>query len=134
LKVTNDAAACAAFGGIQQVNIARGRDEILTGEVGVIGDGGNSAFQALNLAIQFGANRLLLVGVDMRLDRGVHWHGRHGVGLNNPREENIAKWRRVFDAVAEPIAKLGVEVINCSPVSTLTAYPIVDFSEALHQC
>lgn len=134
MKITNDAAACAAFGGIQQVNIARGRNEILTGEVGVIGDGGNSAFQALNLAIQFGVNRVLLVGVDMRLDRGVHWHGRHGVGLNNPREENITKWRRVFDTVAEPIAKLGVEVINCSLVSTLTAYPIVDFSEALHQC
>ncbi|WP_458760541.1 hypothetical protein ACSVBT_07040 [Afipia sp. TerB] len=134
MKITHDAAACAVFAGIQQVNIVRGCNEILTGDVGVVGDGGNSTFQALNLAIQFGARRILMVGVDMRLDRGIHWHGRHGVGLNNPREENIVKWRRVLDGVAGAITKLGVDVVNCSPVSTLTAYPIVDFSEAIHQC
>lgn len=113
--------------------VATKRDEILVDEVGVVGDGGNSAFQSLNLAVQFGARRILLVGVDLRLDRGVHWHGRHGPGLNNPRAENLDHWRRAFDGVAAQLSDLGVEVINCSPVSTLSAYPIVEFSEAL-QC
>lgn len=113
--------------------IARRRDEVLRDEPGVIGDGGNSGFQAINLAVQFGASKIILVGFDMRIDAGIHWHGRHGRGLNNPTELNVTKWRRVLDAVAPQIASLGVRVINCSPVSALAAYPKMTFLEAL-QC
>jgi len=74
---------------------------------------------------------MILVGFDMRLDQGVHWHGRHPRGLNNPAQANFEKWRKVLDAVAEPIKDMGVTVINCSPVSALTAYPKMTFAEAL---
>jgi hypothetical protein len=98
---------------------------------GRIGGGGNSGFQACNLAVQFGARPLVLVGFDMRLDLGVHWHGAHGPGLNNPNEERVKRWRQYLDQAAPAFARLGVRVINASPVSALRAYPKMNLAEAL---
>lgn len=97
----------------------------------MIGCGGNSGFQAINLAIQFGAKRLLLVGMDFRVDLGIHWHGRHPQTLNNPRPASVDSWRRALEGQAEAIKAMGVEVVNCSPVSTLTAFPKMTLREAL---
>ncbi|MDA9511170.1 hypothetical protein XI09_42280 [Bradyrhizobium sp. CCBAU 11386] len=133
LRLTHDPGACAMFEGLRQVGIARGCDEILVDAPGILGDGGNSGFQAINLAVQCGATRLILVGFDMRLDLGVHWHGKHGRGLNNPNGANIARWRCIIDGQASRLAALGVSVINCSAVSALEAYPKMSLSEAL-QC
>lgn len=131
LKIAHDATVCVEFPEITQVHVEQQRDEILTGEPGVIGDGGNSGFQALNLAVQFGASKIVLVGFDMRRDLGVHWHGKHERGLNNPRDEHFAHWRRALDGAAAKLAELGVQVINASPVSALQAYPTMTFPEAL---
>jgi hypothetical protein len=131
LKIAHDATACVAYRDIVQTHIARGVDKILTETVGITGDGGNSGFQALNIAVQFGATRIVLVGYDMRIDRGLHWHGPHPKGLNNPSEQVLARWRRALDGTAETLAGLGVEVLNASPVSALKAYPIMDFEKAI---
>lgn len=109
----------------------RGCDQILIDHPGILGDGGNSGFQAINLAVQCGAAKIILIGFDMRLDLGLHWHGKHGRGLNNPSERNLARWRRILDASAPRLAELGVSVINCSAVSALEAYPKMRLSEAL---
>lgn len=93
--------------------------------------GGNGGFQAINLAVQFGASRLLLVGFDMRIDLGVHWHGKHERGMNNPSKTTVEKWRAHLDGQAARLKELGVEVINCSLVSALTAYPKMSLEEAL---
>lgn len=111
-------------------------DDILVETPGVIASGsvnggGNSGFQALNIAVQFGCKRIVLVGFDMRLDRGVHWHGRHPQGLNNPSDNLLVHWRRAFHKAAGTLADLGIEVLNASPVSTLTAFPIVSLREAI---
>lgn len=89
---------------------------------GVLGAGGNSGFQALNLTVQTGAARIALVGFDMHLAGGVHWHGRHSGGLNNPIPSTVAGWRAGLDAAAPKLAALGVEVVNCSDQSALQAY------------
>jgi hypothetical protein len=131
LRLTHDAGACATFRGLRQVGIARGRDEILLEQPGILGDGGNSGFQAINLAVQCGARQLILVGFDMRLDLGVHWHGRHGRGLNNPNGGNIARWRYIIDGQAQRLAELGVSVVNCSLVSALEAFPKLPLEEMI---
>lgn len=104
---------------------------MLVGTFGTLGWGGNSGFHALNLAVQFGVKRIALVGFDMRCDKGLHWHGSHEKGLNNPTPGNVERWRRVTDAAAPVLAALGVSVINCSPISALTAYPKMSLSEAM---
>jgi len=135
IKLSQDIGACTAFD-VNKVEVVRMSGSILVETAGVIGagsvnGGGNSGFQALNIAVQFGAKRIVLVGFDMRLDRGVHWHGRHPSGLNNPGDPLFVHWRRALNSAASTLADLGVEVINASPISTLTAYPVMSLKEAI---
>jgi hypothetical protein len=102
-----------------------------TDRAGFVGYGGNSGFHAVNLALQFGAARIVLVGFDYRVDRGVHWHGRHGGRLNNPTELITRRWRARLDATAPTFTRLGIEVINASEHSTLTAFPKRPLLEAI---
>ena len=125
-RITQDARAAADYG-LRKVTLER-RDEILTETPGVLGWGGNGGFHALNLAVQAGAKRIVLMGYDLV---GEHWHGRHPAGLNNPTPSLLAKWAKVLDAQAPRLAALGVEVLNASPRSALTAYPRVPLEAAI---
>jgi hypothetical protein len=134
LKLSVDHDACMLFKDIKEVTLPdTDCNEILTDVPGHIGSGGNSGFQSLNLAVQFGGKRILLIGYDMRIDLGEHWHkARHPMPLSNPHpNDNLPRWRRALDGAAERLGQLGVEVINCSPVSLLKAYPKMSIAEAL---
>jgi hypothetical protein len=131
LKISQDASAVARFPHLLKRVVCRKVDELLTGEPGTIGWGGNSGFQAINLAVQFGAKKLILVGYDMRLDRGLHWHGAHPKSMNNPTPRNVERWCRAVDSTAPILAQMGIPAINCSPVSMLTAFPKMSLAEAL---
>jgi len=121
LKVTQDARGAAAMG-LCCIKVEARMRVMLFDRFGEIGAGGNSGFQAVNLAAQAGASRIVLVGFDLSLARGVHWHGKHGGGLNNPSALNMARWRADLDAAAPMLSALGVEVLNASPHSSLTAF------------
>ena len=120
--------------GVRKVELRRTRnawcDDIIM-DPGVIGAGGSSAFQAMNLALQFGSRRIALAGCDCRLDLGVHWHGPHVNGLRDPYPGTAEIWRKRFDAVAPQLEALGAEVVNCSPISALAAYPKATLAETL---
>lgn len=119
---------------VHSIRIAEKQHRILTAEPGVIGSGGNSGFQALNLAIQFGATRILLIGFDMSDRHGVHWYGRsQGDGRTQPAEWNFVPWRKAFHVAACQMAGLGVQVLNASPLTTLTCFPIVTVENALKE-
>jgi hypothetical protein len=131
LRLSHDRRACDEFK-LQRVMIEQvGLNELLIEKPSYVGAGGNSGFQAFNLAIQFGATGIMLVGIDCSLDQGLHWHGRHPTPLSNPMEYNVKRWREAFDGAAVRAAQLGVDVVNCSPSSKLTAYPKMTIEEAL---
>lgn len=121
--------------GVNLIRTDRSRSDILTDHPGRVGwggtKGGNGGFHCCNLTVQLGVARLLLVGFDMRIDRGVHWHGPHQRGLDNPARSTVEKWRAHLDSLAGRFVELGVTVINCSDVSALTAYPKMDLQKAL---
>lgn len=121
LMVTQHVRDAAKFG-LHCVKLSPKRRTMAFERFGEIGSGGNSGFQAVNLAAQAGASRIVLVGFDYSLERGVHWHGRHPPGMNNPSEANCARWRGDLDACAGLLAGLGIEVFNASPYSSLTAF------------
>lgn len=100
-------------------------------EFGTIGWGGNGGFHALNLAVQFGVKKIILIGYDMRLDLGVHWHGPHPEKMGNPTDGNVARWRRVIDEAALTLEGLEIEVVNCSEISALKSYPKMNLERAL---
>jgi hypothetical protein len=109
------------------------KDRLLTDEPGKTGSGGNSGFQALNLAVQWGARRILLIGFDMTDASGVHWYGRNTwLMANNPDHHNFKRWIAAFEAAAPVLAKMGVEVINCSRYSALKCFPKLSIEDALN--
>lgn len=120
-KFSPSPTVCRLFN-LRQVRL-KARAEILTKEVGVIGcglrtGGGHSGFQAINLAVQFGVKRILLVGFDMVGGRRLP----HEHGVAKQMTSRVAEWRKDMDAVSPQFERIGVEVINCSAVSALTAY------------
>lgn len=89
--------------------------------------GSNSGYQALNLAVHTGAKRLLLLGYDMRESDGrTHWFGDH------PRKTSSAEqFVPAFRTLVEPLRKLGIEVVNCTPGSALDCFPKRALEETL---
>lgn len=95
--------------------------------------GGNSGYQALHLAIHFGASRILLLGYDMKMDgKKKHWFGDYPHQRLNTRG-NFQQWTNSFALLADEIKKLNppVKVLNCTPGSALTCFPKVKLEDAL---
>ena len=92
--------------------------------------GNNSGFQAVNLAILFGAALVVLVGFDMRRQAGrLHFFGDHkDRHLSNTPD--FAKMRGDFAEAAKTIPA-GVSIVNATPQSALTCFPLVTLTEAL---
>lgn len=133
LKFSPSPTAARAFG-LRQIKL-KAKAQILTDELGVIGcglktGGGHSGFQAVNLAVQFGSKRILLVGFDMTLANGAHW-SNETEAVAKPDAARTNMWREEFDACAPQFETLGVKVINCAMKSALKAYPKMPLHEAL---
>lgn len=137
LKMAWSGAGLAEYPDIVGIEIAKGErdrfaDHLVLGPVGTVGGGGNSGFQALNLAVQFGARRVLLIGFDMSDAGGVHWYGRNNWPMSgNPSHWNFPRWVAAFKAAAEPLRDAGVAVYNASPQSALTCFPKTTVAEFL---
>jgi hypothetical protein len=92
-----------------------------TGRVGLdvtpdaIRDGANSGYQAINLAVHFGATRIVLLGYDMR---GDHFFGSHP----DKSKPNFSLCLSTFPTLLKPLAEAGVEVINCTRKTAITCF------------
>lgn len=107
-------------------------DAILCDEPGSIGSGGNSGFQALNLAVQFGITRILLIGFDMNVRSGVHFYGRNDwPGSRNPAQMIFKRWCAAFESATARLQSRGIEVVNASAVSDLNCFPKATVEETL---
>ena len=82
--------------------------------------GFNGGFQAINLAVHLGARRIVLLGYDMAPNPigPSHWFGEHPIPSPSP----YPQMRDAFDSLVEPLAAIGVEVVNCSRRTALTAF------------
>jgi hypothetical protein len=83
--------------------------------------GGNGGYQAVHIAAQRGARRILLCGFDMREVGGKkHWFGDHPDKLNS--KQTYRNWINNFAAFAPVLRDLGIDVVNCTPGSALTSF------------
>lgn len=128
LRVSIDRRACETWG-IARLRCYRS-DSRMQFDLGIVG-GSNSGLNAYNLAVQLEPAKILLVGFDMTLEYGLHWHGLHPERLKNPILDVVGKWRRAVDNAAAIVAARRIKVINCSPISALKRYPKMGFEEAL---
>jgi hypothetical protein len=125
------------------INLAPAKYEKgLNTERGFINHGTHSGFQAINLAYQFGASKIILLGYDCkykhhpeckRNDEGKclqpklckrHWFGSHPAGWGDAN--HILRWVESYRTI-----KADIPIINCSPDTDVDAFPIMDLREAL---
>lgn len=91
-------------------------------------NGRNSGYAAINLAVHYGATRILLLGYDMGTSKGrSHFFGDHP----NKQPSPYAAFRNQFQTIVKPLKKIGVEVINCSRRTALVAFPTGDLRETI---
>ncbi len=86
-----------------------------------VSGGGNSGFQAANLAYIKGAKTILLLGFDMF---GTHYFGPHPKGLD------VASPFKRFIESFESITK-DIEIINCSRQTALHCFPRMGIDDLL---
>lgn len=97
---------------------------------GTIAQGGSIGFsgaQAINLAYQWGARRLLLVGFDMGSQ--AHFFGDHP-----PAIKTTSPWSAMILGLADlarDLVREHVPVINCSPGSAIKFWPVMTLEAGL---
>lgn len=79
--------------------------------------GCNSGYQAINLAVHLGARQILLLGYDMH---GDHFFGSHPDKTKPP----FALCLPMFPTLVAPLAEAGVSIVNCTPGSAITCFPM----------
>ncbi len=94
----------------------------------VIHYGSNGGFQAINLAIHFGAKRIILVGFDMRNDGPRHFFGDHPDPLYN--REEFESLIPNFACAARTLPP-EIRIINCTPGSKLTCFAMAALQETI---
>lgn len=88
------------------------KDHIRTGD--------NSGYQAMHVAAHLGASPILLFGFDMH---GTHWFGDHHWRQGHvPRFSHFVK---MFEAGEPEFRKRGIEIVNCTPGSSMRCFPIM---------
>jgi len=96
-----------------------------------LGAGGNSAFQAVNLLARCGAVNVILVGVDCH-SPNQHWFGVHDhIEAPVQKQHTVDGWINSWTNAAPDLERRGVKVLNCTPGSTLKAFPYADLFDAL---
>lgn len=92
--------------------------------------GGNSGYQALNLAVLFGIRRILLLGYDMQdLDGRSHFFGEHPHPLR--RWSDYKSWTDAYRTMVPDLVRAKVEVINCSRETALDCFPRAKLRDVL---
>ncbi len=91
--------------------------------------GKNSGFQSINLAVHLGAARILLLGYDLSPapNGRTHWHADHP----DRRVSPYAEMREAFASLVDPLAAIGVPVVNCSRRTALTTFPCAVLEDEL---
>lgn len=93
--------------------------------------GRNSGYQAINLAVLFGASKIVLLGYDMSRDpaqRKSHFFGEHP---KRPKPSPYSQFLQLFPSLVKPLRRAGVEVINCTRRTALTTFQQMRLEDAL---
>lgn len=92
----------------------------------VIATGGNSGFQALNLAALHGHKTIVLLGYDMGFTGQKHFFGDHPAKIN--RNSRYDDWIKHFNKAAPLI---DARVVNCTRQTALECFKKADLCDVL---
>jgi hypothetical protein len=98
---------------------------------------GNSGAAAISLAYHLGVKRITLLGFDMKLiENKQHWHSEYRKGGSGNVKGSMIKLPfnghlKGFADIARHAKKLGIEILNCSPDSSITELKKVKLEDVL---
>lgn len=93
----------------------------------------HSGAQAIQVAWQYGATKIILIGYDMQLGNGgkIHWFGNYTKpGLRNTPNA-YRSWIKHHEKIQTGLEKKGIEVINCSKITAIPYYKKMDLETCL---
>jgi len=89
------------------------------------------SYFALQLAVYMGFKEIYFLGLDLKnTESETHFFG-HDFNSANHDQTEYPKMKRSFEAIAPKLKERGINVYNCSPISTLECFPYVDYKEAI---
>lgn len=89
-------------------------------------DGG---YMAIDLAVQFGVSRIILLGFDMQFNGSEsHWHGEHQV--RSQLSDYVDRFAPSYPRLVTELHRRGIEIIRCTP-SALECVPELPWETAL---
>lgn len=93
--------------------------------------GNNSGYAAINLAVHLGANRIVLLGYDMKmLNKVTHWHDGYDIVQSpNVYARSMLPY---FDGLVNPLHELDIEVYNGNLDSAIKCFPRINLDVALN--
>lgn len=92
--------------------------------------GGNSGYQAVNLAVNMGAKDIYLLGYDMTAERGKHFFGEHPGNLNRATG-HFGGWIKNFHTMKPHLEARGITITNCTRHTALDCFPKIRLEDAL---
>jgi len=114
--------------------VGRGKSQGLDRRPEYVAWNRSSGASAINLAYHLGAKRIILLGFDMRKrivdgEERQNWHKDHKVvgAKANP----YPRFLQVFRLINIDAKKLGVEILNATPNSSIKDFPIVDLESVV---
>lgn len=118
--------------GFHYIDVRTTADKLIFETPGLVGSGGNSGFQVVNLLAQIGVRGMLLIGFDANPKSKVHWYGRNNwTNANNPDLHNFRRWQIAFTNAARQLEACRIEVINASRFTVLDCFPYLTVEDAL---
>jgi hypothetical protein len=118
-------------GHVKRIRKNRGKDLGITFNQKAVSWNYNSGGAAINLAVNFGVKRIILLGFDMQLDseNNQHWHKFYKGNAKTVRA-TLVKHLRGFPKMAVDL-KDRVEIINCSPDSLIDCFPKMNINDVI---
>ncbi len=82
--------------------------------------GYDTGTSAINIAYQFGATEIVLLGMDMTGDRWCNGEFKHPMP-HIPKSHHLHH-KSVLPAIAKDAQKKGIRIVNCSPISNVKCF------------
>lgn len=115
------------------LRIDRGQGVVISQDPRAIVTGGNSGYQAVNIAALAGADPIILVGYDAKPTRGADGELRHHDFGEHP-DKTFPPYGMInahFVAMAQVARERGLRILNATPGSALECFERVDLAAVL---
>lgn len=86
---------------------------------------------AINIAVHFGAIRIVLLGADGRVGANGKNHHHGSYPWWTVQSDRFEKHRAELSSLVEPLRSKGISVINASPGSAWNMWPVMSLKEAI---